>query len=396
MSEKNTAVQPNEKLWNKTFLMLLILSTFLQSASQMVTPLISKYAISMGAQLSIAASISSLMSVTALILRPVSGLFSDKYNRKHIILISNGCVAACMILMASVKSVPMLVAVRLLHGIAFSFNSVALMAFNTLFIPKSRLGEGMGWMALGTIVSQALGPNLGIILVDHGGFGVCFVTAAAICVAGIIIIAFMPYHFKPAVSTINRFDINNMVSLRILPYAAILCLFSIGNGCVSSLLILFGEDRGIANIGMFFTAYSITMIAIRPFAGKLVDRKGLEVVLYPSMAIFAFAFVILGNASVPWMIVIAAVMKAVGQGTGGPGIQSTCLAQIGREKAGVVSSTCFIGQDLGNILGPIIGGFVAENAGYRFLFNGYAVVMFVLGCAIFNLKQKYDAKKYGI
>ncbi len=392
----NNDNQPQEKLWNSSYIMLLIIGTVLNAASQMVTPLISSFAISLGAPLTIATTIASIMSVTALFLRPVSGLFSDRYNRKTIILISNALVALCLFLMMFAKTVAMLFIVRLLHGIAFSFNGVALMAFNTMFIPKSRLGEGMGWMALGTTLSQAMGAPVGLKLVEWGGYTLCFAVAGVICLIGILIIVFMPYKHEPKPQTDGKFDINNLISLRILPYAFILCLFSSGNGIVNSLMVLFGEERGIGNIALFFTVYSLSMVAIRPFAGKLVDRRGLKIILYPSILLFGIAFFLLGGAYSLWVVLVAAAIKAISQGAGAPGIQSTCLKQIGREKAGVVSSTCFIGQDIGNAVSPIISGFVVEKFGYTVLFRGFSII-FVIGAVIlFYLKTKSDEKKYGI
>ncbi|MDD6678382.1 MAG: MFS transporter [Firmicutes bacterium] len=382
------------KLWNKSYIMILILSTVINSATQMVTPLVSKFAISLGAQLSIATTIASLMSWSALFLRPFAGLLSDRFNRKKIILISNLAIAVCLLLMSGAKTVTTLVAIRILHGIAFSFNSVAMMAFNTMYIPKDRLGEGMGWMALGTIVSQALGPNIGIALVEKTGYAACFAVAAAVCVVGVLIILMMHYE-HPVSDKSRKLDINSLISLRILPYAAIMCLFSAGNGLASNMLVLFGDARGIANIGLFFTAYSIAMVVVRPFSGKLVDKKGLRFVLYPAIVLSSAAYFVLGSATALWMVILAAILKAVGQGSGQPGIQSTCLRQIGREKAGVVSSTCYIGQDIGNAVAPVIGGFVVERFGYTNLFYGYAVVLLVGASLIFFLKYNYDVKKYG-
>ena len=160
-------------------------------------------------------------------------------------------------------------------------------------------------------------------------------------------------------------------------------------------MVLFGDARGIANIGLFFTAYSIAMVVVRPFAGKLVDKKGLRFVLYPAIVLSSAAYFVLGSATALWMVILAAILKAVGQGSGQPGIQSTCLRQIGREKAGVVSSTCYIGQDIGNAVAPVIGGFVVERFGYSNLFYGYAVVLLVGASLIFFLKYNYDVKKYG-
>ena len=382
------------KLWNKSYIMILILSTVINSATQMVTPLVSKFAISLGAQLSIATTIASLMSWSALFLRPFAGLLSDRFNRKKIILISNLAIAVCLLLMSGAKTVTTLVAIRILHGIAFSFNSVAMMAFNTMYIPKDRLGEGMGWMALGTIVSQALGPNIGIALVEKTGYTACFAVAAAVCVVGVVIILMMHYE-HPVSDKSRKLDINSLISLRILPYAAIMCLFSAGNGLASNMMVLFGDARGIANIGLFFTAYSIAMVVVRPFVGKLVDKKGLRFVLYPAIVLSSAAYFVLGSATALWMVILAAILKAVGQGSGQPGIQSTCLRQIGREKAGVVSSTCYIGQDIGNAVAPVIGGFVVERFGYSNLFYGYAVLLLVGASLIFFLKYNYDVKKYG-
>jgi len=147
---------------------------------------------------------------------------------------------------------------------------------------------------------------------------------------------------------------------------------------------------------MFFTAYSIVMFMIRPISGKIVDRKGLRIVLYPSLVIASVAFFILSGANTLTAVVIAGILKAIGQGSGSPAIQSTSLKMIGREKAGVVSSTCYIGADVGNALAPIIGGYVAEHYGYEIMFRGYALILLVLGVTIFTIKWKSDYKKYGV
>ncbi len=339
------------------------------------------------------------MSLAALFFRPVAGLFSDRYNRKRTILASNLLIALCLILMAVSNSVPMLVAIRLVHGVAFSFNSVALMAFNTVFIPKERLGEGIGWMALGNTVAQAFGPNIGIFLIDTGGYSLCFFTAAGICLVGIIVILMMPYQTAERPDVEKRISFRSLICVEIIPYAAILCLFSVGSGLVSSMLVLLADERGISNIGLFFTFYSITMVLIRPVAGKLVDSKGLPIVLYPSIIAFGLGFLILGQTSVFWLIILAAIMKALGQGSGVPGIQSTTINIVGREKAGLVSSTCFLGQDIGNTFGPMLGGIIAQNYGFKTLYSGFSIVFIIAACAIYYAirlaeKSKKSARKW--
>ncbi|MBQ5411878.1 MAG: MFS transporter [Oscillospiraceae bacterium] len=395
MSKNDQPMQEQTKLWNKSYIMILVLSTFIHSASYMVTPFITKFALCLGAPLTIATTIASLLSVSALILRPFAGRTADRFNRKTIILIANTVTMICILCLARVKTVNALVVVRLIHGIAFSFTGVAMMAFNTMFIPKDRLGEGMGWMALSTIVSQSVGPNLGMWIVEHFDYSMTFFAAAGVTLIGIIIFCFIPYSRSQRVEK-GKFDINDFISIRLIPYALLLCLFSSGNGLITSMLVVYGEHKGIENVSMFFTAYSIVMFLVRPFSGKLVDRKGLRIVLYPSLLIAAVGFLVLGNATNLVMVIIAGVLKAIGQGSGSPAIQSTSLKMIGREKAGVVSSTCYIGADVGNAVAPILGGYVAEHYGYEIMFNGYAVILFVVGTIVFTLKWKHDYKKYGV
>jgi len=387
--------QEQTRLWNKPYILVLLLSTLNQSVTQMVTPFISKYAFSLGASMAAAATISGLMSVAALFFRPVSGLFSDRYNRKILITVTNIVTAICMCLYSVANGVAMLIAVRIIHGIAFSFSSVAMMAFNTMYIPKERLAEGMGWMSLGIVVSCALGPNLGLWLVENIGFHACFITAGLGCLLTTVIILLIPYKHSEKKSTgANRFDINNFISLRIFPYALLTGLFSCGNGLVNTFLTLLGDERGIRNIGLFFTTYSIVLVCTRPFVGKLQDRKGVKIILYPAYLIAAASMLLLANAAGLFMVVLAGVLKAIGEGSGAPAIQAHCMKQLGRDKAGVVSSTCFIGQDIGNAIAPPIGGVVSSEFGFSTMFTGYAAMLVLIGWSMFSIKFRYDEKKY--
>ena len=385
-----------EKLWNKSFILILIISTCNNSASMMITPLISKYALSLGIPLTIAATIVSLMSIVALVLRPISGLCSDRFNRKKIIILTSIGTSLSMFGYSLANGVLAMVIVRLFHGMVFSFSSVALMAFNTTFMPKDKLGEGLGWMSIGQIISFTIGPSLGLALVERYSYEVCFSVAASLCIISMAIVISIPYPYSPSpVNAKSRLDINNLISLRILPYAMIMGLFSFGNGLENTFLALIGDERNIAGIGTFFTAYSIALVLVRPWSGKLYDRKGIKLILYASLCISFVGILLLGFARSLPFIIFSGILKAVGQGSGTPAIQATCMKQLGREKAGVVNSTCFIGQDIGNAVAPIIGGYVASAYGYTTVFAGYAALLLIGGYLIFFLKVQYDERKYG-
>lgn len=386
--------QEPTKLWNKWYITILLLSMVNHVASQLITPIVSKYAMSIGATMATAGTIVGLMSLAAMFARPFAGLSSDRINKKLIIAVTGAVTGVCMYLYAASKSVEMMAAVRFVHGISFSFSTVALLAFNTMFIPKDKIGEGIGWSVVTTTLATAMGPNLGLWLVDHFGYKACFAAAAIGTIIPNLCFLVVPNRQEPHVPGKSaKFNVNDFISLQIFPFALLTGLFSCCNGIVNSFLALLGDERGIKGVGVFFTAYSVILIVTRPITGKLYDQKGIKFIMYPSVALAALSMLLLGKATSTWIILLAGVLKALGQGTGAPSIQAHCLKKLGRDKAGVVSSTCYMGNDIGNTVGPAIGGLIASRTGYGSMFITIAVSVIVIGWPLLFFKTRYDEHK---
>lgn len=383
--------QEPTKLWNKWYITILLLSMVNHVASQLITPIVSKYAMSIGATMATAGTIVGLMSLAAMFARPFAGLSSDRINKKLIIAVTGAVTGVCMYLYSASKSVEMMAAVRFVHGISFSFSTVALLAFNTMFIPKDKIGEGIGWSVVTTTLATAMGPNLGLWLVDHFGYKACFAAAAIGTIIPNLCFLAVPNRQEPHVPGKSaKFNVNDFISLQIFPFALLTGLFSCCNGIVNSFLALLGDERGIKGVGVFFTAYSVILIVTRPITGKLYDQKGIKFIMYPSVALAALSMLLLGKATSTWIVLLAGVLKALGQGTGAPSIQAHCLKKLGRDKAGVVSSTCYMGNDIGNTVGPAIGGLIASRTGYGSMFITIAVSVIVIGWPLLFFKTRYD------
>ena len=386
--------QEPTKLWNKWYITILLLSMVNHVASQLITPIVSKYAMSIGATMATAGTIVGLMSLAAMFARPFAGLSSDRINKKLIIAVTGAVTGVCMYLYSASKSAEMMAAVRFVHGISFSFSTVALLAFNTMFIPKDKIGEGIGWSVVTTTLATAMGPNLGLWLVDHFGYKACFAAAAIGTIIPNLCFLVVPNRQEPHVPGKSaKFNVNDFISLQIFPFALLTGLFSCCNGIVNSFLALLGDEHGIEGVGVFFTAYSVILIVTRPITGKLYDQKGIKFIMYPSIALAALSMLLLGKATSTWIVLLAGVLKALGQGTGAPSIQAHCLKKLGRDKAGVVSSTCYMGNDIGNTVGPAIGGLIASRTGYGSMFIMIAVSVIVIGWPLLFFKTRYDEHK---
>lgn len=158
---------------------------------------------------------------------------------------------------------------------------------------------------------------------------------------------------------------------------------------------MFADEHGIGKVSVYFTLYAVAVFLVRPFSGKIMDRKGLRYTVFPGMAACAISLFLLGASSTLWMILVTGILRALGQGSAQPSLQAGCINYVGRDRSGVATSTYFLGGDIGQGVGPMVGGFVlariAGLAGYQVLF-GMCGALMLAGMVYFY----FFCKKEGI
>lgn len=361
-----------ERIFTGPFLMVLFVSVISGAASYMVNPILPAFLVSRGAPMEITGIISSLMSLVALFGRPFSGAASDYFNKKKIMVISYFLSIISLLLYTKADTVALIIIVRIIHGVAFSLSGTVSMAFGADFLPLSRLGEGLSYIGIGTVVSTMIGPQLGEFIENSFGMESVFIWASVLYVICAILTYLIPYHPQSQEKKEKFvFRMENFFAPELSMYVFLIGMLSVGNGILLYYLKDFGTSRGIANISLYYTVSSIATVLTKPFTGRWLDAKGIAYTLYPAFiisAVFAFCF---ARAYTLPLVLIAAILKAVGQGSGQSAIQADSVRKLGLQRSGVASSSCYIGMDLGNVLGPAIGAFVISSSGYELLFNVY-------------------------
>jgi len=387
-----------EKLWNFNYIYLLILSALTSTAFYMVAPVVSKYALTLGADFTLAGTVTGIFSITALVVRPFSGVIADKLNKKWVMIFSTVTIAFSVLCYSVAGNVAMLLAFRIAHGIAFSLSGTTNIAFASTFIPENRLGEGIGYLGLGNILSTAIGPALGLWVIENFGYDWCFYTAFFISLTAAALMLLIRY--KPDAGKGNndgsaetgkkagfRIRFSDIIEVKLLPLAFFGGLFSLTNGLVSSFIAIMGDQRGIGNVSIFFTINAIMLLIIRPFSGKLNDKKGVSFVLIPAYIFAAAAMALLAGAKSTWVVALAGALKAVGQGSGQPAIQAECIRKL-PDRRGVATSTFYVGADVGQGLGPVIGGAVSSAFGFGAMFGGTCVLMLLAMLVYMRVDRK--------
>ena len=167
------------------------------------------------------------------------------------------------------------------------------------------------------------------------------------------------------------------------------------NGVVSTFLVVFAAERGIGNVQMHFTVNAIVLLVTRIALAKKLNNGTLGMSLYPAFICGVATLLIIGNAWSYGILILAGCTKAIAQGMSQPALQTEALRSVPSEKRGLASSTMYIGGDLGQAVGPILGGVVAERAGYGAMYFLSAIPIAV-AWAYFVLRERKLKRANGI
>ena len=389
MNAKNKA-----KLFNKNYILLMLVSLITSLGYSMISTLISSYAVDLGASLTAAGALAGIYSISALVSRPFSGYATDRLNKRNVCIFSTSLICLAMVCYAIAPGINTMFAVRVLHGAAFGLSGTANMALVCDYAPSERLAEGLGYFGLGQIISQVWGPSLGMGIKNELGYKWLFLIIAAMTVFAVLVLLGIDRKQNQNAQPKERkpFSFNSLIAKECIVYALVGGAFSLSNGIVNSFLILVGEERSILGISLFFSVNAVILFVIRLFIGKIADKGSLSFIVNISLITSAISMAVLGVGNVLWVILLAAVLKAFGQGSAQISLQSASIKKVDALRVGVAASTYYIGADIGQGLGPIIGGKISELFGYQTMF--FCVAAIILGAGVlFNVYERFEKAK---
>jgi MFS family permease len=352
------------------------------------------YAHTLGAPATIVGLVSSLFALTALIFKLVSAPAIDSYNRKTVLAVSLGIMLLSFVGYALSHTIPTLIISRLLTGVGLAFVPTCCMAIASDVLPPEKMSTGIGYFSLGTVICQALAPAVGLKLINVVGYNGSFAVFALLMALTIAFACTINTKFTGG----GKFTISlkSIFAIEVLLPTLILLLLNMVFCNVNAFLILFGEHQGVGSgqIGYFFTVLAITMAFTRPMIGKLADTYGSGRVILGSMVFFAISFLLISYSRALPMFLLAGFVSAFGYAGCQPALMAVSMKSVPMERRGAASCTTYIGQDIGNLAGPVLAGVIVENLGYvamwRMMIAPICVAIFI---GIFFRRQMDHAEQ---
>lgn len=157
------------------------------------------------------------------------------------------------------------------------------------------------------------------------------------------------------------------------------------------------QDFGLTNdheigvwAGLIFAANFVTSFIFQPLWGKLSDRYGRKMMLLRSGFGMAFVMVLMGFATEPWHLLVLRMLNGIISGFS-PAAVSLVSATTPKDRMGFAMGTLQSGGTAGVILGPFIGGLLADNFGYRPIFYITGTLLFLASVISWLLvKENFD------
>ena len=128
--------------------------------------------------------------------------------------------------------------------------------------------------------------------------------------------------------------------------------------------------------GLTFSVTFLVSAIVSPMWGSLADRKGRKLMLLRASLGMAIAILLQAFATNVWQLFF---LRAVMGLTSGyiPNAMALVASQVPRERSGWALSTLSTAQISGVIVGPLMGGFLADYLGLRTVFIFTAVLLMV-------------------
>lgn len=390
-----------EKIWTKNFVFVFIAMFFIAMVMYMLMSTITEYATSYGATAGIAGLVSGIYVIGGLVARFYSGNALPRFGWKRMGLVSLAAHFFACFLYFVAKSLALLILVRFVHGLAFGAASSAILTIAMSILPKSRYGEAVGYFMTAPTLAIAVGPYAGGLVFDKFGASGCFVVAIIVALLMFLFIALIDIKdVDPGGRAIDAREraseargLSKFVEFSAVPISFCIFLFVLGYSGVMSFIRLYGAQQRLSSyVSYFFIIYAAVLLVSRPFAGKLQDRLGDNIVVYPGIVAQAIGLGGLAWHPSPVSIVVAAVGCALGYGT----LHScTCAIACRRttlDRRSYAVSTFWVFCDAGMGMGPTLLGMVAASGGYRAMYSVASTIAVVAIPIYFACWGRRDGK----
>ncbi|ASS93121.1 MFS transporter [Peribacillus simplex] len=374
----------NQRIFNKSFLFLFISNFLVFIGFEMLLPILPAYMLSMNASSIQVGLVTSLFTIGAVLIRPFVGYYLIDNQRKSLAICASVALMIITILYPFLNIIWLLLLLRLFHGAAWGVSTTANSTIVVDLIPKTRLGEGIGYFSISTTVGAIVAPSIGILIYDSFSFDILIWSSVVLSLLAVIALQFI---YSPTIVKREKkpFRFLDMIFEKDVWFPALLTVITtLGFGAIITFLVLFGKQKEVDHIFLFFLINATVATLLRPFTGKWYDKKGPWSIIIMSAVLGFFSLVILSYTTNDSQLIIAAILFGAGYGTVMPCLQTWTVQKVREEKRGAANATFFSSFDVGVGVSAFVLGILAEWISLEIIFRFVSLSFIVVAVLVYK------------
>lgn len=339
----------------------------------------------------------STNALAAALMAPIWGSLADRYGRKPMMVRAAFVMIFTMGGMAFVPNVFWLLVLRVLNGVFTGYipNATALIASQ---VPKDKTGYALGTLSTGAVAGNLIGPTLGGVLAEMFGVHTVFLLVGLLYAIVVILTVF---YIREDFVPIKKSDVLPVKEVfaqvkdrKILAGLFVTSMVIIAAAqAVVPILTLYVRHLGQTDNLLFVAGFIISLpgmasLVTSGYLGKLGDRIGNHRLLLMALTYSLLINVFCVFAENPFQLGLLRFLYGFGTGALLPSVNSLLTKLTPKEGISRIFAYNQLFNNLGSVVGPMMGSAVAAHMGYDWVFYlSSGLVLFNLIWSLTNFRN---------
>ncbi|WP_449459171.1 multidrug efflux MFS transporter [Streptococcus suis] len=339
----------------------------------------------------------SVNALAAALMAPIWGSLADRYGRKPMMVRASFAMIFTMGGMAFVPNVFWLLALRVLNGVFTGYipNATALIASQ---VPKDKTGYALGTLSTGAVAGNLIGPTLGGILAEMFGVHTVFLLVGLLYAIVVLLTVFyiredfVPIKKGEEMSVKEVFEQVKDRQMLVGLFVTSMIIIAAAQAVVP-ILTLYVRHLGQTDNLLFVAGFIISLpgmasLVTSGYLGKIGDRIGNHRLLLIALTYSLLINVFCVFAENPFQLGLLRFMYGFGTGALLPSVNSLLTKLTPKEGISRIFSYNQLFNNLGSVVGPMMGSAVAAHMGYDWVFYlSSGLVLFNLIWSLTNFRN---------
>ncbi len=376
------------RLWNSNYVRIWIANFMIFFSFMLLAPLMPSYLHdTFGADKQTIGIVLSGYTLTALVVRALSGFLVDSFPRRVVLVVSYALFALFFAGYMMAGSLVLFAVVRTLHGAPFGATTVSNSTVAIDVLHPERRAEGIGYYGLSNNIATAISPSIALVLFGAwGDYDVLFGAALLAALIGLVSTASVKTAPREQSRPKQPLSLDRFVLTEGWREGAAVVCYAFSYGVLTTYIAIYGsEELGITSgTGLFFMLLAGGLVLSRLVGGQGLRDGKITRNAARGVVVALVGYLLLAAVHTHWSYYAAALVIGLGNGHMFPAFQTMFVNLAPNSRRGTANSTMLVSWDIGMGLGILVGGIVAEHADFHATFwTAWGVNL--LGVAVFYL-----------